>query len=105
MADIIFLATIVAFFLLCVGYVSLCGRIIGSDDAVIVDDEENDAVDEVRLERAAWAPYGPHRRVAHRQPGRARVDGRRARVPRARPRLPREVLTPCPPRTSSSSSP
>ncbi len=53
MADIIFLATIVAFFMLCVGYVSLCGRIIGSDDALVLDDGENDASDEVRLERAA----------------------------------------------------
>jgi hypothetical protein len=52
-ADIIFLATIVAFFSLCVGYVSLCGRIIGPDDALTLDDGENDAADEAHLERAA----------------------------------------------------
>ncbi len=52
MADIIFLATIVAFFLLCVGYVSLCGRIIGPEEPAI-DAEDNDASSEAALERAA----------------------------------------------------
>jgi hypothetical protein len=50
-ADIIFLVTIVAFFLLCVGYVSLCGRIIGPDDAF--EFEEDDASSEAAFERAA----------------------------------------------------
>ena len=32
MTDIVFLATIVAFFILCVGFVNVCGRIIGPDE-------------------------------------------------------------------------
>jgi len=51
-ADIIFLATIVAFFFLCVGYVSLCDQIIGPDE-VALDAEEDEASSEAALERSA----------------------------------------------------
>jgi hypothetical protein len=41
--DIVFLATIVAFFMLCVGYVWACGRIIGNagvvDELASTDDD------------------------------------------------------------------
>ena len=62
MADIVFLATIVAFFMLCVGYVAVCGRIIGPDDISIVDDR-----DERRRGRRTSAWSVPHER-RHRRP-------------------------------------
>jgi hypothetical protein len=56
-ADIVFLTTIVAFFLVCVGYVWACGRIIGNE--TVIDAEEpsqDDAIAEMQdasTERAA----------------------------------------------------
>jgi len=50
-ADIVFLAVIVAFFMLCVGYVSLCGRIVGPD-VVEVEADDDTEIDEL-VERAA----------------------------------------------------
>jgi hypothetical protein len=52
-ADIIFLAVIVAFFMLCVGYVAICGRIIGPDVIAEVEADDDELSGEVRLERAA----------------------------------------------------
>jgi hypothetical protein len=37
MADIAFLATVVAFFILCIGDTNLCGRIIGPDEVAEVE--------------------------------------------------------------------
>ncbi len=46
MADIVFLTTIVAFFLLCAGYVWACGRIIGDQTYIDLDEHSrDDAVD------------------------------------------------------------
>ena len=53
MADIAFLATIVAFFILCVGYVELCGRIIGPDDTVVPESDADEQTADGPLERAA----------------------------------------------------
>ena len=53
MADFVFIATIVAFFLLCVGYVSLCERIIGREDVSLVEVDAAAAVDDAVLDRAA----------------------------------------------------
>jgi hypothetical protein len=52
-ADTAFLATIVAFFLLCVGYVAVCGRIIGPDDIARLDIGADEPVNDEILERAA----------------------------------------------------
>jgi hypothetical protein len=53
-ADIAFLATIVAFFILCIGYVELCGRIIGPDEVVELEGVDADeSADDEALERAA----------------------------------------------------
>jgi hypothetical protein len=46
MADIAFLAAIVAFFVVCVGYVGLCGRIIGSADFDVIEADPEDAATE-----------------------------------------------------------
>ncbi|HVV35339.1 MAG TPA: hypothetical protein VHC63_01965 [Acidimicrobiales bacterium] len=43
MTDIAFLATIVAFFALCVGYVNVCGRIIGPDIPHQIEDDGDTA--------------------------------------------------------------
>lgn len=45
MADVLFVAIVVAFFLLCVGYVRVCDRIIGPDptpspDAAPLDESQ-----------------------------------------------------------------
>ncbi len=53
MADIAFLATIVAFFILCVGYINLCGRIIGPDDVAEVETGFDEETWHSELERAA----------------------------------------------------
>lgn len=53
MADFVFLATIVAFFLLCVGYVSLCSRIIGPDEVVALEGDDDEPVGDAVLERAS----------------------------------------------------
>lgn len=53
MADIAFLATIVAFFILCVGYVELCGRIIGPDDIAELETDQDEPAGDAPLERAA----------------------------------------------------
>jgi hypothetical protein len=53
MADIAFLATIVAFFILCVGYINLCGRIIGPDEIGEVADGFEEEPWQSELERAA----------------------------------------------------
>ena len=53
MADIAFLAIIVAFFMLCVGYVSVCGRIIGPDEVAGIEPISDDEAPEPTLERAA----------------------------------------------------
>ena len=48
MSDVIFLATILGFFALCVAYIKLCDRIIGSDaevDFALSDDEHDAALD------------------------------------------------------------
>jgi len=34
MADVLFVAVLVAFFAVCVGFVRLCDRVIGGDEAV-----------------------------------------------------------------------
>jgi len=49
-ADIVFLGVIVAFFMLCVGYVWLCGRIVGPD---VVEVESDDDAEFDLLEQAA----------------------------------------------------
>ena len=105
MADIAFLATIVAFFILCVGYVQLCGRIIGPTTIAADDERRHDASSGARSS-------GRMNAVVIASVGASLADNlvalgltvRGHRVPRTRPRLPREVLTPCPPPTSSSSS-
>ena len=53
MADIAFLVTIVAFFILCVGYVELCSRIIGPDEIAEPQTRIDEPEDEPVLERAA----------------------------------------------------
>ena len=53
MADIVFLAIIVAFFLLCVAYTELCSRIIGPDEVLEPEARLDDPEDEPALERAA----------------------------------------------------
>ena len=53
MADIAFLATIVAFFMLCVGYIAVCGRIIGPDVIDDLDGEITDPAEDSLLESAA----------------------------------------------------
>ena len=53
MSDIVFVATIVAFFILCLGYISVCGRIIGPDDTVTTDPQLEDLEADAQLERAA----------------------------------------------------
>jgi hypothetical protein len=52
-ADIAFLATIVAFFILCVGYVGVCGRIIGPDDVAELESGTDEPAGDRLLERAA----------------------------------------------------
>ena len=37
MYDVIFLATIIGFFLVCVGYIAICDRIIGPDSEFELD--------------------------------------------------------------------
>ena len=51
MADVLMLAIVVAFFVVCVAYVGLCDRIIGADPLELIDNEKVDDPDE--LERAA----------------------------------------------------
>jgi hypothetical protein len=44
MADVLFIAILVAFFGLCVGFVRICDRVIGVDDlspVAAVDDDES----------------------------------------------------------------
>lgn len=53
MADTVFIATIVAFFVLCGGYDGVCERIIGRDDAAAVALVEEDQPEDSPLERAA----------------------------------------------------
>ena len=56
MYDVIFLATIVAFFALCVAYIRACDRIIGPDAEfeLVVDGDDDDAdAGPGRVERAA----------------------------------------------------
>ena len=52
MADIVFVAIVVAFFALCVGYVRVCDRIIGPDPSTErrVDSPTDDAGRDVDLE-------------------------------------------------------
>ncbi len=53
MADIVYLAIIVVFFIVCVGYVHVCGRIIGPDEVVDFESDLDDTETEPALERAA----------------------------------------------------
>lgn len=53
MTDIIFLATIVAFFILCVGFVNVCGRIIGPDEIPALEPLSDDLSAQPQLEGAA----------------------------------------------------
>lgn len=52
MSDLIFLATIVAFFALCVAYIKACDRIIGSDVELELTDAEFPG-DDNAIEQAA----------------------------------------------------
>jgi hypothetical protein len=51
--DAIFLATIVAFFALCVAYIRACDRIIGPDIEFELDDEAGGGGHPATTERAA----------------------------------------------------
>jgi hypothetical protein len=53
MADILFIAITVAFFVLCVGYVQLCDRIIGGDESAAEPDADLDVEAGEREEVAA----------------------------------------------------
>jgi hypothetical protein len=47
MADVLFIAILVAFFGVCVGFVRICDRVIGPDEAVApvtVDDDTEEAI-------------------------------------------------------------
>jgi hypothetical protein len=50
MADVLFLLITVAFFVLCVGYVALCERIVGRDSAVseVTATEDSEVVEVTR---------------------------------------------------------
>jgi len=57
MYDVIFLATIIGFFLVCVGYIAICDRIIGPDSEfeleVVSDGDGAPAPADMPEERAA----------------------------------------------------
>lgn len=53
MRDVVMLLTIVAFFALCLAYVSWCDRIIGPDDAQLAADRDESADASSRDEVAA----------------------------------------------------
>jgi hypothetical protein len=46
MADLLFIAITIAFFVVCVGYVRVCDRIIGPDPAIESDDVDSAAARE-----------------------------------------------------------
>ena len=43
MIDVLYIAVIIAFFALMVGFVRLCERVVGKDDAIDVDLADDDA--------------------------------------------------------------
>ena len=47
MADLLFIAITIAFFVVCVGYVRVCDRIIGPDPAMETDDVDAGQREEV----------------------------------------------------------
>jgi len=48
-ADVLMLAIVVAFFVLCVAYVGLCDRIIGADPLELTEGEMVDDPDELEI--------------------------------------------------------
>ena len=50
MADLLFVVITIAFFVLCVGYVNLCDRIIGTDPSPRADEAEEPAADRAAVQ-------------------------------------------------------